>query len=45
VGVADSAILSAKLVKDSTLKIYPGAPRGICITLAEKVNANPLAFL
>jgi non-heme chloroperoxidase len=41
----DSAPLSAKLVKGSTLKVYPGAPHGMCTTLADQVNADLLAFL
>ncbi len=42
---ADSAPLTAKLVKNSTLKVYPGAPHGMCTTLANDVNADLLAFL
>jgi non-heme chloroperoxidase len=34
-----------KLVKNATLKIYPGAPHGLCTTEADKVNADLLAFL
>jgi non-heme chloroperoxidase len=45
VPINDSAILSAALVKGSTLKIYPGAPHGMCSTLKDKVNADLLAFL
>ena len=45
VPVEDSALLSAKLIKNSTLKIYPGAPHGMCTTLADKVNADLLGFL
>src|SRR6202142_3737863 len=41
----DSALLSAKLIKNSTLKLYPGAPHGMCTTLADKVNADLLEFL
>jgi non-heme chloroperoxidase len=36
---------SAKLVKNATLKVYPGAPHGMCTTHADKVNADLLAFL
>src|SRR5919197_3223440 len=32
VPIADSALLSAKIVKDATLKVYPGAPHGLTIT-------------
>ena len=45
VPIANSALLSAKLVKKSTLKVYPGASHGLCVTLADKVNADLLAFL
>jgi len=45
---ADNASrLSAKLVKDATLKIYPGAPHGLASTSAyqDTFNAGLLAFL
>lgn len=45
VPIANSAMLSAKLVKNATLKVYPGAPHGLCVTQADKVNADLLAFL
>ncbi len=41
---ADAALLSAKIVKDSILKIYPGAPHGMCTTLKHQVNEELLAF-
>jgi non-heme chloroperoxidase len=41
----DSAAIGSKLVKNSTLKVYPGAPHGLCSTMPEKVNADLLAFL
>jgi len=44
VPVADSALLSAKLVRNATLKIIPGAPHGMCSTLKDQVNAELLAF-
>ncbi|RKT21613.1 non-heme chloroperoxidase [Paraburkholderia sp. RAU2J] len=40
-----SGRLSAKIVKNATLKVYPGAPHGMCTTEADKVNADLLAFL
>jgi non-heme chloroperoxidase len=40
-----SALLSAALVKGSTLKVYPGAPHGMCSTLKDQVNADLLAFI
>ena len=45
VPIANSALLSAKLVKNATLKVYPGASHGMCVTLADKVNAELLEFL
>ena len=45
VPIADSALLSAKLVKDATLKVYKGAPHGMCTTLKDQVNADLLAFI
>lgn len=44
VPVADSALLSAKLVKNSTLKIYPGFPHGMCTTNPAEINEDILAF-
>jgi non-heme chloroperoxidase len=41
---ADAALLSVKLVKGATLKIYPGAPHGMCSTLKDQINADLLAF-
>lgn len=40
-----SALLSSKIVKGATLKIYPGAPHGMGTTLKDQVNADLLAFL
>jgi non-heme chloroperoxidase len=45
VPVADSALLSAKLLKSSTLKIYAGLPHGMCTTHADVVNAELLSFI
>jgi non-heme chloroperoxidase len=44
VPIADSALLSAKLVKGATLKVIPGAPHGMCSTLKHQVNDELLAF-
>jgi len=41
---ADAAVLSAKLVKKSTLKICPGLPHGMCTTNPEQINADLIAF-
>jgi non-heme chloroperoxidase len=45
VPIADSAYLSAKLIEGSTLKVYPGAPHGLCSTHKDQVNADLLAFI
>ena len=45
VPIADSALLSSKIVKNATLKVIPGAPHGMCTTLADQINAELLAFL
>lgn len=45
VPIDDAGKLSAKIIKDTTLKIYPGAPHGMCTTEADKVNADLLEFL
>lgn len=44
VPLADSAMLSAKLVKGARLKVIPGAPHGMCSTLKHQINADLLAF-
>ncbi|MFL5666934.1 MAG: alpha/beta fold hydrolase [Ktedonobacteraceae bacterium] len=41
----DSAPLSSKLVKDATLKVYPGADHGLTITHKEQFNEDLLSFL
>jgi non-heme chloroperoxidase len=42
---ADSAPLSAKLLKNGSLKIYKGFPHGMPTTEAETINADLLAFI
>lgn len=44
VPIADSALLSSKLIPQAQLKIYPGAPHGLCSTLKNQVNADLLEF-
>jgi len=44
VPVADSALLSAKIFKNATLKVVKGAPHGMCSTLKDMVNAELIAF-
>jgi non-heme chloroperoxidase len=45
VPIGAAALLSSKIVKGSTLKIYPGAPHGLCSTLKDKVNNELLEFI
>jgi non-heme chloroperoxidase len=45
VPIADSALLSAKLVRGATLKTYPGFPHGMPTTHAEQINADLLSFI
>ena len=45
VPIGAAGLLSAKLVKGATLKVYAGAPHGIATTHADKFNADLLAFI
>jgi len=45
VPIADSALLSAALVKGSQLKIYPGFPHGMLTTHGDVINPDLLAFI
>lgn len=40
-----AGIASAKIVKNATLKIYPGAPHGLTNTHQDQLNADLLSFL
>ena len=44
VPIADSALLSSKLVPGATLKVIAGAPHGMCSTHKDTINAELLAF-
>ena len=44
VPIGASALLSAKLVRGATLKVYPGLPHGMCSTHKGVINADLLAF-
>jgi non-heme chloroperoxidase len=44
VPIGAAGLLSAKLVKNSKLKVYPGFPHGMCTTEADQINADLLAF-
>jgi non-heme chloroperoxidase len=45
VPIANSALLSAKLVKKAELKVIPGAPHGMCTTHKDLINGALLAFI
>ena len=45
VPIGASALLSSKLVRGATLKVYPGFPHGMCTTHAEVINPDLLAFI
>ena len=45
VPVAISALRTAKIVKDATLKVYPGFPHGMCQTQKDVINADLLEFI
>ena len=45
VPIGAAGMLSSKIVKGAILKVYPGAPHGMCSTLKNQVNADLLAFI
>jgi non-heme chloroperoxidase len=45
VPIRAASLKSAKLVKGSILKVYKGAPHGMCTTLKDEVNADLLNFI
>ena len=45
VPIGAAAMLSSKLIKNATLKVYKGAPHGMCTTLKDQVNAELRAFI
>ena len=45
VPIADSALLSVKLLKQGTLKVYKGFPHGMATTQADTINEDLLAFI
>jgi non-heme chloroperoxidase len=44
VPITASALLSSKIVKGATLKVWKGAPHGMCTTMKDQVNEELLAF-
>ncbi|API51259.1 alpha/beta hydrolase [Rhizobium leguminosarum] len=45
VPIADSALLSSKLLQNATLKVYEKFPHGMCTTHADIINPDILAFI
>ncbi len=45
VPIGAAAMLSSKIVKGATLKVYPGLPHGMCSTHKDQVNEDLLAFI
>jgi non-heme chloroperoxidase len=45
VPIADSALLSSKLIKKATLRVYPGAPHGLTVTHKDHFNNDILEFV
>jgi non-heme chloroperoxidase len=45
VPIGAAGLAASKLVKNATLKVYPGAPHGLTETHKEQLNADLLAFL
>jgi non-heme chloroperoxidase len=45
VPIADSSLLSVKLLKNGMLKVYNGFPHGMCTTHADVINPDLLAFI
>jgi len=44
VPIGASALLSSMIIKKATLKIYRGAPHGLCSTIKDQINEDLLAF-
>jgi non-heme chloroperoxidase len=44
VPIGAAGLMSAKIVKNATLKVYPGYPHGMFTTHADEINAEMLSF-
>src|SRR5271154_4265220 len=44
VPIGAAGLMSAKILKNATLKVYPGFPHGMAATNADQINADLLAF-
>jgi len=45
VPIGASAMRSSKLIKNATLKVYQGAPHGMCTTHKNQVNEDLFTFI
>jgi non-heme chloroperoxidase len=45
VPIGAAALISSKIVKNATLKVYPGAPHGLAQTHQDQFNADLLEFI
>jgi non-heme chloroperoxidase len=45
VPIADSALISSKMIEGAKLVVYKGVPHGMCTTEKDRVNAELLAFI
>ena len=45
VPIGASAHQAARLIRNATLKVYPGGPHGLCSVEKDRVNADLLEFL
>jgi len=45
VPIANSALRTSKMIKNAVLKVYQGAPHGLCTTHKDLVNEDLLAFI
>ncbi len=45
VPIEDSALLSSKIIKNAKLKVYKGAPYGLCMTHKDMVNEELITFI
>jgi non-heme chloroperoxidase len=44
VPIGAAGLMSAKILKNATLKVYPGFPHGMPATNADQINADLLSF-
>ena len=44
VPIGAAGLMSAKILKNATLKVYPGFPHGMPTTNADQINADLLTF-